>query len=263
MLTRMRRSVTFDPQRAKEEVMATFVLVHGAWHGAWCWAKVAEALAGRGHRAVAFDLPGHGDDRTPLSQVTLHAYADRTVEALKEAGGRSVLLGHSMGGMVISQAAEAAPELVGLLVYLCAFLPRDGESLLDLESRNPAPAVPPALVISEDRISSTIPAEKLTPLFYHDCSYGDVAFATERLTPQALAPLAAPVTLTRERFGSVPRAYIECTEDGAISLDLQRDMQEKSPCALTASMAASHSPFLSQPEKLAGILIGFAESEGL
>lgn len=242
--------------------MATFVLVHGAWHGAWCWNKVVDALAGRGHKAVAFDLPSHGDDKTPVGEVTLQSYADRTVRALKEAGGKSVLVGHSMGGMVVSQATEDAAGNVGLVVYLCAFLPRNGESLLDLEGRNSNPTVPPALIVSEDGASATLATEKLKPLFYHDCSDADVAFAIEHITPQAMAPLTTPAKLSAERFGSVPRAYIECTEDGAISIALQRDMQEKSPCALTASLKASHSPFLSMPGELADALVGFAEKQG-
>jgi pimeloyl-ACP methyl ester carboxylesterase len=234
--------------------MAEYLLVHGAWHGAWCWDKVISGLQQGGDRARAIDLPGHGDDATPLPDVTLDAYAARIVAALQESEAPVILVGHSMGGMAISAAAEAAPERLQALVYVAAFMPRDGESLLDLERRNPNVSVPTHLVVAPDGVSGTLPADKHRMLFYHDCSDADGAAASARLKPQALAPLGTPVRLTPERFGRVPRVYVECTEDGAISIDLQRDMIAASPPAAVYTLKASHSPFLSMPEELAAVL---------
>src|ERR1700680_4689248 len=115
--------------------MSQFLLVHGASGGAWCWHKLMPELERRGHRALAIDLPGHGEDKTPLAQVNLAAYAERVADTLKKLPEPAVLIGHSMGGMVISAAAELAPEWVRTLVYLCAYLPRDGESLSAIEGR--------------------------------------------------------------------------------------------------------------------------------
>ena len=90
--------------------MATYVLVHGAWHGAWCWFKVIPLLEKRGHKVVALDLPSHGRDKTPTSSVTLQSYADRVCQTLDECSEPVVLVGHSMGGVVITQAAEQRPK---------------------------------------------------------------------------------------------------------------------------------------------------------
>ena len=111
--------------------MARIVLVHGAFGRAACWDRVAPGLRAAGHTVEAIDLPGQGDDPTPVEEATLDRYAERVCEAL--AGGPpAVLVGHSMGGMVITQAAARCPSLVTRLVYVAAFLPWDGMSLIDM-----------------------------------------------------------------------------------------------------------------------------------
>ena len=237
--------------------MATFMLVHGAWHGAWCWEKLRAALERAGHRTVAFDLPGHGSDRTPASRVSLDAYAERIVEALDAEDEPVILVGHSMGGMAVSQAAERRPDKVARLVYLCAFLPRDGEALLAIESRNPRSTVPPSIVVDEATGTATIPREKLGELFYGDVAPAEAEAAAARLTPQPLAPFEQPARLGAA-FASVPKTYVVCTEDGAISEALQRDMLGASGVADVVELRRGHSPFLSAPEELAEALAGAA-----
>ncbi len=129
--------------------MTTFVLVHGAWHGAWCWDKVAAELTKAGNRVVTLDLPSHGEDKTPAHEVTLDSYAEAIAKVIRGEEEKVVLVGHSMGGIAISAAAELVPDRIQRLIYLTAFLPRDGESLLAIEERNPKVSVPPALVIEE------------------------------------------------------------------------------------------------------------------
>ncbi len=236
--------------------MTSFVLVHGAWHGAWCWEKTIAELEKLGHQAVAVDLPGHGDDPTPRETVTMEAYAACVETAVRTRIGPSVLVGHSMGGMAISAAAERCADRLEGLVYLAAFLPRDGESLLDIEKRNPKPTVPAAMLREEGAPVATVDPEKVRDLFYHDCSDADVADAMERLTPQPLAPFGAPMTLSDERCGAVPRSYVACADDRAICIELQRDMVAASPCARVAELPSSHSPFLSMPARLAAVLAG-------
>jgi pimeloyl-ACP methyl ester carboxylesterase len=235
--------------------MTQFLLVHGAWHGAWCWEKVVPLLAEMGHAAAAIDLPGQGDDPTPAASVTVDDYVRAIGEALRSAGGRSVLVGHSMGGIAISAAAEAHPDLIERLVYVTAFLPRNGESLLALEGRNPEPAVPPSLVMNENEPTCTIREEKVVPLFYHDCSPKDQQWAKSKLTKQALAPLSTELALSAARFGSVPRSYIACTDDRAIGITFQEDMVAASGVERRFDLDASHSPFISRPRELADLLV--------
>src|SRR5690242_4856292 len=106
--------------------MATFVMAHGAWHGGWCWTKVVPLLERAGHAAIAPDLPGHGADTTPAREVTLQAYTDRVCQVALAQAEPVVLVGHSMGGLVISQAAEQCPEAMRTLVYITAFLLPNG-----------------------------------------------------------------------------------------------------------------------------------------
>lgn len=232
--------------------MATFVLVHGAFHGAWCWARLIPELEARGHRAVALDLPGLGDDRTPLAEVTLAGNVAAVLDVLAAEEEPVVLVGHSMGGVTIASAAEAEPGRVGLLVYLAAFMPRNGESVLSL-SRSPGArreTGPPAFARTSDGLGFVALPERARAVFYSRCSDRDVAYAIRRLRPQAYSVQKAEVALTEARYGSVPRAFFECLEDNAVSLSLQRHMVDRSPCPVV-SLATDHSPFFSAPALLA------------
>ncbi len=100
--------------------MSTFVLVHGAWHGAWCWEKVVPLLQEAGHGVVVPDLPGHGEDGMPISELSMRGYADRVIRTVDEQPEPVVLVGHSMGGIVVSLVAEARPDRLKKLVYLRA-----------------------------------------------------------------------------------------------------------------------------------------------
>jgi pimeloyl-ACP methyl ester carboxylesterase len=237
--------------------MATFLLVHGAWHGAWCWAKLVPALEARGHKAVAIDLPGHGQDKTPLKDVTLEAYAKAVAEAAARLPERPIVVGHSMGGPVVAAAAERAPDAIKSLVFLCAFLPKDGDVMFALAAGDAKSMVAGALIPSADGLTTSLNPSVLRDAFYADCSDVDIEAAKAQLSPQAVAPLAAAIALTAPRFGSVPRDYIICEKDRAISAGFQREMLKATPCGRIVELATSHSPFLSAPGKLADALHGF------
>ena len=158
-----------------------------------------------------------------------------------------------MGGMPISAAAEAEPERVRALVYLCAFLPRDGESLMAIEGRNPRSTVPGAAEPDPSGATLTIPEDRHRELFYGDVEEGVVAEAQRRLTPQPAAPFGAPLSLG-EAFAGIPKHYVECTRDGAISVELQRDMAAATPGVSVHSLDSDHSPMLSRPAELALLL---------
>jgi pimeloyl-ACP methyl ester carboxylesterase len=234
--------------------MATFLLVHGAWHGAWCWAKVIPMLEALGHKAVAIDLPGHGKDKTPLKDVTLDAYAARVADAAAALPERPIVVGHSMGGPVIAAAAELRPEAMKRLVFLCAFLPKNGDVMFSIAAGDAGSLVGVSLVPSEDGLSTSVNPAMLREGFYADCSDVDVELAKSLLNPQAVAPLATPIALSEARFGSIKRDYIVCEQDRAISAGHQREMLKAVPCERVAALDTSHSPFFSAPGKLADIL---------
>ena len=231
--------------------MSTYVLIHGAWHGAWCWKKIIPLLEKEGHKVVAPDLPGHGEDKRPIAEITLQAYADRVCQILDEQSDPVILVGHSMGGAVITQTAEYRADKIKKLVYVTGFLLKNGEFLLQHAEPDTEALVLPNLIMSEDQSYATVKEEALKEIFYADCSDEDVAFAKSQLVPQAAAPLATPVSTTEENFGRVPRVYISCSLDKAISPSVQEQLYKALPCEKVISLDTSHSPFFSAPEELA------------
>ena len=234
--------------------MSAYLLIHGAWHGGWCWRKVIPLLEAKGHKAMAPDLPGHGDDKTPTTNVSLESYADRICEIAGQQREPVILVGHSMGGVAITQAAENCPKQIRALVYLCAFLPRNGDSLSTWASQDPATMVNPSTLEVRPDGSIVFKRESAREAFYLQCSEEDVAFAQSRLVAQSSAPTTHPVATTPEHWGWIPRYYIECARDRAITPKLQRAMQQASPCRQTFSIDTDHSPFFSAPGQLAEIL---------
>lgn len=234
-------------------LMPTFVLIHGSQHARWCWRKIEPLLERKGHTVAAPDLPGHGDDQRPPSEVTLKSYADRICAAASAQNEPVILVGHSGGDAAITQAAENCPDKIRALVYLSAFLPRNGESVMTWVMQDHESVIHGrVLPVAEGLVS--VPRELFHEAFYGKCSAEDEAFATPLLMPQASAPLETPVTTSTERWGRIPRYYIECACDRTITLRLQRAMQRPSPCQEVFSLDADHSPFFSAPRALVDIL---------
>ncbi|MZQ83000.1 alpha/beta fold hydrolase [Paenibacillus sp. 5J-6] len=241
--------------------MSTFVLVHGSWHGAWCWEKISSSLEQAGHRVVALDLPGHGDDNMSISEINLKSYTDRLCNVLEKESEKVILVGHSMAGMVISQTAEYLPEKIEKLVYLCAYLPKDGQSLIQIAQNEKKEKDSPSIVImNEEQTLMDLKDEWIQDFFYGDCDEEDVIKAKEKLRIEPLAPFLNPVNLTDTRFGMIPRYYIETLRDKAIGIGLQRDMYNASPCDQVITMDSDHSPFFSHPEELTSHFIQLAQN---
>lgn len=231
-----------------------FVLVHGAWMGAWAWDDVAAALRAEGATVSVVELPAHGDDPAPAAEATLDAYADRVATAIEAAGAPVTLVGHSMAGVVITRVAEDDPDRVAALVYVAAYLPRDGQSLLDLAMTDADSHAGPALVIDEATGTGALPADQLADIFCADCPPAALDRLASRYRDEPLAPLAAPVAVSAAGWGSVPSSYVYTSEDRAVSHALQRSMTEGVALAGSATLATSHSPMLSAPGELAEIL---------
>jgi pimeloyl-ACP methyl ester carboxylesterase len=234
--------------------MSTFVLIHGASHGGWCWYKVVPLLEKQGHTVVAPDLPSHGRDKTPSSAVTLQGYVDSVCTIIDAQQEPVVLVGHSMGGGIITQTAEYRPDKIKTLVYVTAALPPNGASMGQFFQEDTESLLPPNMVFSADRRSVTFREEALTEAFYGDCSPEDVALAKALLVLQATAPSDVPIHTSAEKFGRVRRAYIECLRDRALVLSSQRRLHAATPCQKVFSLDTSHSPFFSAPEELAALL---------
>lgn len=228
------------------------VLVHGGLHGAWCWELVLPLLHQLGIRATALDLPGMGQDRTPLDQVTLASCANAVAAHV---GGRRniVMVGHSMAGPVISTCAELIPERLRGLVYVASNLVPSGMTMHEAAAGQ-LDGVMEGVHVSADGVSSTYEPETALRVFYNTTDRALADSAIARLTPQPLQPVAATLELTPERYGSIPRAYIECLQDNAIPIAFQRHMQVALPCDPVIPMDCDHSPFFCRPHELASNL---------
>jgi len=233
-----------------------FVLIHGSWHGGWCWAKLAAILTEEGHTVFAPDLPAHGNDKTPASEVTLQSYVDLTCKVVDSQSESVCLIGHSRGGIVISQAAEERPNKIRGLVYLAAFMLRNGESMIQWAAQDSDSLLLPNLAFSEDRSYHFIKNQSLIKeIFYEDCSASDVEMAKSKLVPEPTAPIETPLRLSKNRYGRVAKTYIETLDDKAVSPMLQRKMYTAAGCSEVIRMSTSHSPFFSKPHELARILM--------
>lgn len=241
--------------------MSTFVLVHGGWAGGWYWEKVAPLLEAAGHRVLAPDLPGHGTDATPVEDISLGSYVERVVEVLDAAAEPVTLVGHSSGGVIVAQATERRPEAVDRAIYLCAFLPRDGESIFDLGGTDRDGLIFPNLMVADDGTTATIKGDVIREALFADCSEKDYRGAVTRFRPEPLGPATTPVTLTAGNFGRVPRVYVECRRDRAISPEQQRRMWTATPCAQVVSLDTGHSPQYASPGALAARLWALVGSD--
>jgi pimeloyl-ACP methyl ester carboxylesterase len=236
--------------------VARFVLVHGGFHGAWCWEWLRRELEAAGHTTTAFDLPGGGDDATPPAGVTLATCADRVRAVLAAEPEPVVLVGHSMGGIVVTQAADDRPGPIAAVVHVAAFLPGDGQSLVSLKAQpeGAGDIVQPNLVVTGDPPVAALPPDIARQAFYGACDDERAAWALERLGPQALAPFRTPVRLTHGATDGPPRHYVRTARDRAIPPALQERMVREQATGEVAELDTDHSPFLSAPAELAALL---------
>ncbi len=237
--------------------MATFLLIHGSWQGAWCWREIVPRLKERGHNATAIDLPGHGEDQSPPEAITLQAYVDCVIQTINILKGRPIVVGHCMGGF-IGQVAELIPDRIGALVYLAALVPASGCSMM--QSVNGFdPRYLAQLNWSRDGRTAQISLEGVKEFLYSCCSPEIVDAGYARFTPEPVAPFQTPISITETNFGRVPRYYIECLQDRVLPIALQRAMRDGLRFDGVYSLDTGHAPFFSASGELAAILHTIAE----
>jgi len=238
--------------------MARFVLVHGAFTGAWIWTPLAERLRAAGHAAEVFDLPGLGDDATPPQDVSLNSCAVRLEEVLARSVEPALVVGNSMGGVIATQAAARYPHRVAALVYVAAFVPRDGQSLLDLTHLPEAAGDEVQANIIIEPPVATMPTAASRSALYGSCSEADTAWAISKQRPQPLGPFGMPVSIPAKALDGISRYYVLCAKDRAIPVALQRRMITENAITNVVELDTDHTPHLSMTAALSDALQKFA-----
>jgi hypothetical protein len=233
--------------------MATFALVHGAWHGAWCWDRLRPELEDRGHQVIAMDLPS--DDPA----AGFDDYAGVVSAALATDGATDVVLvGHSTAGLTIPLVASRQP--VDRLVYLCALVPVPGSTFMEQIAAEDMIDLGYAAGLGEpdpDGLSGWTDERLAHDYLYADCNAEAEAFAFARLRPQALAPYERPCSLSA--FPNTLATYVVCRDDRLVKPDWSRRVAVGRLDADLRELPGSHSPFLSRPADLANLLCQVAK----
>lgn len=240
----------------------TFILVHGSWHSAWNWHKVKPLLEKRGYNVLAIDLPGMGRDKTPIEQVTMEMSVNKICKLIDTIEGKVILVGHSKNGIMISQAAEYRPKKIEKLIYLAAYLVPSGKTQREYSMQDTQGVLKPYVKKHEETNSTTLDEAIYKEGLYHDCEGSIAELAKVLLSHEPFITGVTPLKLTEGNFGRVPRYYIECTEDRAVTPFIQQKMYLETPVKKVYKLKASHSPFFSMPEELVNVLMDITEKPG-
>jgi pimeloyl-ACP methyl ester carboxylesterase len=192
----------------------TFVLVHGAWHGAWCWAAVINQLEKFGDRAFAVDLPGHGASGFSRAEASLSLYVDSVAKFIEDRGLRDVVLaGHSLGGITISGVVQKIPKRLKRVIYVSAIVPRDGESAIDTlpDSATTAGALEP--MRAQPDPSAPVDEARFRRLYLQEGSRELQDFVLAALAPEPVGPMFAPVSMKDFYTCGVPQSFLVCEDD--------------------------------------------------
>lgn len=247
-----------------ESAKPTIVLVHGAFqNGKSTWYRIAPKLEQNGYKVVVLNLPGRDNDGTDVAQLTPELYRDTVLKAIQSVTGEIILVGHSFGGVTISNVAEAVPEKVRALVYLSAYLPKDGQSLqsLAMTDKDSNLAVPGNLILSPDYKFASIKQDAKADTFANDASQPDKKEIVDSLIPEPAGPQGVPAKLTAERFGKVRKYYIETTTDHCVSPYLQESMLQTTPVTKVFKVEAGHASYITNPDAVVSAIVEVAESK--
>ncbi|ASK94466.1 alpha/beta fold hydrolase [Xanthomonas citri] len=232
----------------------TIVLVHGAWETAAIWRPLAGRLRRNGYRVIAVNLPGRPGAALGPEKASLSAYRDAMMQAMEQERAPVVLVGHSFGGITITNVAEAVPDKVKTLVYLAAFVPEPGQSLLDVSKRDTGSRLASQLSVDQARGTVSIKPEARGPIMANDGTVAQQAELASMLVDEPLQPMATPVQWSAARAGKVDRVYLRTRLDQAVSPAFQSEMASNTPMRMTIDLETGHAPFVTMPDQLASAI---------
>ena len=237
----------------------TYVLVHGAGQAPYVWTTVKEQLENAGQKVIVVELPAHGNDYTSPANVSIDVYRDNVISAILSTKQNVILVGHSMGGVVVTAVAEQIPGKIKKLVYIGAFVPANGQSLLDLASQDTQSLLAPSLIPSADQLTLDVKHENITSIFCQDGTDAVRQLVLDNYRVEPAFPFTNKVTLTDAKYGSVDKYYIHTLMDHAIGIDLQNQMAAAAHITKTFAVNTGHSPFLTKPSEVSKLLLTIGE----
>lgn len=232
----------------------TFLLVHSAWLGAWQWSSIQSILIQAGHLVICPDLSGHGEDKTPIEEITMDHYLKILTDLLDVSEQPVILLGHSFNGITVTKAADLRPEKVKAIVYLTAFMVPNGVSFLKAVQGVKGSIAVDNFYVMDDKVSAMVKIDKIHAAFAHDIPEQLLKIEKPYLTPEPLMPLTYELDVDEAVIANIPKFYIECVDDKAIPIDVQIQMYQ-GKVQKVYTLHTSHLPVFSKPEKVAGILL--------
>ncbi|MDN3548882.1 alpha/beta fold hydrolase [Mucilaginibacter aquaedulcis] len=230
----------------------TYVIVPGSWSGPYAWQAVKARLESEGQVVKVVQLPGHGSDQTtPYATITLDQYRDKVIGVIDSLNTKVILIGHSMAGMVISAVAEKIPSKIEKMIYVGAFLPKSGQSLLELALTDNTSLLGMSLRPTSATLDSLdVVRDNIPDIFVQDGSADIKAFLIKNYKLEPGQPFKAPVVLTDANWGSVDKYFIHTLQDHAVTYILQKREVAAAGLTKTYTINSSHSPFLSRPDSL-------------
>lgn len=233
--------------------MTTYIFVHGAWQGGWCWDILATLLRQQGHLVSTPDLPGHGSNAYPLSEVSYDLYYKSLEQELLRYKEPVVLIAHSMSGLMAAPLLDRYPEKISHLYLIAALVAQQGESLFDIVMQGGPSNIPDILIENPENNTQSLDLKKVRNAFYHDCSPDVADFAIANLQPQPVAPFITPIHWKDSGKTAEKRTYILCENDRNVHPKTQMNVIQHYPCKVQ-KIASCHFPFLSAPNRLMEII---------
>lgn len=246
-------STTEDDTAAKSPI----VLVHGAWQGAYVWDQTKTELEKAGYKVSVVKLSGHWDDSTPAHEVSLQGYIDQVKAAINTYNEPVILVGHSLGGAIITQTAAQLPKKISKLVYVAGFLPQSGKSVLEYSQMDRESILGPSIRLSENQTEAGIadPEVNLAKIFSQDATDAQKKYLAERYRPEPTIPMGTPLQYDAADYKAAGKKYYIYTEaDQTIGYGLQQQMAQAAGITNTYKINSGHSPFISKPVEFIKIL---------
>jgi pimeloyl-ACP methyl ester carboxylesterase len=233
------------------------VLVHGAWQGPYVWDQTKADLEAAGYHVSVVSLPGHGDDVTPAYQISLQGYVDLVKAVVNSYDEPVILVGHSLGGAIITQTASEIPQKISKLVYIAGFIPESGKSVLDYAQMDTKSLLGPSIRLSENQTQAAIadPEVNLPKIFCQDATDEQKKFLIGHYKAEPTIPMGTPLHYDSASYNAAGKKYYIYTKaDNTITYGFQQKMATDAGITDTFIIDAGHSPFISKSSELTSLL---------